>query len=56
MEGRNILFCPEKGDGKSNKGKKDDISIPGSGIKDLLLLCTKKIHGGELKMINLTFS
>ncbi len=56
MEGRNILFCSEKSDGGGNKGKKDNISISGSCNEDLLLLYTKKIHGGDLKLINPTIS
>ncbi len=52
MEGRNILFSIEKSGRRSNKSKKDNISIPRSCNEDLLLLFTKKKHGGELKMIN----
>ncbi len=57
MEDRNILFSIKKSGRRGNKGKKDKLSIPGrSSNEDLLLLFTKKKHGGELKMIKLTFS
>jgi len=56
MDGKNILFSIKNSEGRNNKSKKDNISIPGSSNEDLLLLFTKKKHGGELRMINLTFS